>query len=162
MIQNPDPSCPMCNHEQRAAASAMLRCGASYQEIATAFQMSDVDAIEKHFRDHAPLPALSVDPHNASDAQLASLLNDSSELYYSAALQNNLPAASSSLAVRLRCIAEMGEREAKREKRDNLLEAADPHDPHTWTDELHKFIAAYMDGILARRAEIESQNEVNA
>lgn len=160
MMQNPDPTCAMCNHEQRAAASAMLRIGASFQEIATAFQMSDVDAIEKHFRDHAPLPALAVDPRNASDAQLASLLNDSSELYYSAALQNNLPAASSSLAVRLRCIAEMGERETARDKREQLLEGADPCDPHTWPDELHKFIAAYMDGILTRATEAEYQNEV--
>jgi hypothetical protein len=145
----PNPDCPVCIHEQRAAGSAMVKMGASAEEVAHALQV-DVAIVETHFRDHAPIPPLDADPRSASDNELAQLLNDSTELYLQSVLQNNLTAASASLGVRLRCIAEKGERESAREKREKLLEGADPRNSATWPRELAEFIRTYQDDIINR------------
>jgi hypothetical protein len=155
--QSPDPDCPVCMHSSRAAGSAMVKCGASLEEVAHALQVTP-DDVEIHFRDHAPIPP--VDPRSASDNELVQLLNDSTELYLQSVLQNNLTAASASLGVRLRTLSEKATREASREKREQLLDGVDPLAPvNSWPDALQKFLGKYFDGLLNRLAE---RNEVNA
>jgi len=127
----------------------MVKCGASFDEVATALQVT-IDDVENHFRDHAPIPSLSADPRSASDDELEQLLNDSTELYLQSVLQNNLTAASASLGVRLRTLSEKANRtEAKAESRGELL-SADPEDCSTWSPELAGWIFRYQDALLAR------------
>jgi hypothetical protein len=157
----PTEDCPICASPQRAAGAAMVKCGASLQEVATALQVA-VDDVQTHFAEHSPIPISNIDPHSASDNELAQLLHDSTELYLQSVLQNSLVSASSALSVRLRCVSEMGEREVKREKHQGELLAVDPEDCSTWSSELANWIMRYQDGILRRMAEVENRNEVEA
>jgi hypothetical protein len=158
-LQSPNPDCALCMSERRIAAASMKELGATNEEIANAIGLAATE-IDQHFREC--IPSENADPRAASDAELDSLLRHATELYYGATLQNNLVAASSSLSVRLRVLSEMAEREASREKRQELLLGSDPADPSTWSPEVGVFIRSYMDSILERSAATaEKEEEVN-
>lgn len=152
----PDPSCAVCSHPQRLAGSAMRDMNASMEEIAIALQL-DPDEVERHFTACVPKVLLPEDgdtPFAASDQQLELLLQNSCELYYSAALMGNMVAASSALAVRLRCLTEIGRRAEAKAEHQELLLGADPRDPQTWPRDLADFVNAYHDDILNRLDEV--------
>lgn len=138
---------------------SMHELGARMEEIAAATGL-DAGDIDRHFLKCIP-PSDTVDPRSASDAELNSLLRHATELYYGATLQNNLVAASSSLGVRLRCIAEIGQREAARAERAGLLDGVDPVNTplSEWPKELAAFTRAYLDGIVERAAAAEKAAE---
>lgn len=151
------PDCPICSHSSRAAGAAMVKCGASIEEVATALQVT-ADDVEVHFRDHAPIPP--VNPKCASDGELEQLLHDSTELYLQSVLQNNLTAASASLGVRLRTLSEKASRESSREKRESLLEGVSARSPlHEWPAPLQAFVGDYLDSLL-EKVTAEKENEV--
>ncbi|MGD0413781.1 MAG: hypothetical protein ABSA80_00370 [Terriglobales bacterium] len=146
-------NCALCNHPQRVAAASMKELGATLGEIATAVGLDAAD-VERHFT--ACVKVISLDSEDAnspvegSDQQLQVLLQNATELYHSSVLMGNYVSASSALAVRLRCLTEIGRRAAARSERKELLVGADPHDPQTWPHELAQFINAYQDDILRR------------
>jgi len=131
----------------------MKELGATLGEIATAVGLDAAD-VERHFT--ACVKVISLDSEDAnspvegSDQQLQVLLQNATELYHSSVLMGNYVSASSALAVRLRCLTEIGRRAAARSERKELLVGADPHDPQTWPHELAQFINAYQDDILRR------------
>lgn len=91
---------------------------------------------------------------DASDNDLRKLIKDSEETYFACASTGNLSAASASLGVRLRALAELNERQRSREKRSELLDGADPTNPATWPLDLSTFVIKYQDGILCRLSEV--------
>lgn len=161
----PDPSCLLCSHPQRIVGASMRDLNATMEEIAVALHLDPV-AVERHFSICVPRIALpSLDDldsaFDASDQQLELLLQHSLELFHSAALTGNMVAGSSALAVRLRCLTEIGRRTESRAERQELLLGADPTDPHTWPEPVSRFINLYIDGVLSRVAESsQKENEV--
>jgi hypothetical protein len=162
-IPIPNPDCPLCSHPQRVAAASMRELQASYEEIAVALQL-DAGDVERHFT--SCVKVISLNPEEVgtvegSDQQLQILLVNAGELYHSSVLSGNYVSASSSLAVRLRCLAEIGRRAETRAKHQELLVGADPCDPSTWPREVGDFINLYLDSILSRLAEAKNR-EVEA
>ncbi len=142
----------------------MRDMNATAEEIAVSLQL-DPDQVERHFSVCVPKIAGIDDldnPAGASDAQLALLLQHSLELYHAAGLMGNMVAASSALAVRLRCLTEIGRRAETREKRAGVLDGVDPTSPmSSWPPELAAFWSAWMDDMLLRIAAAKEQEEVN-
>jgi hypothetical protein len=143
----------------------MRELQASYEEIAVALQL-DAGDVERHFT--SCVKVISLNPEEVgtvegSDQQLQVLLQNATELYHSSVLTGNYVSASSSLAVRLRCLAEIGRRGETRTKNRGELLSADPEDPDTWSPELARWVMAYQDGILSRLDAIKSRQteEVN-
>jgi hypothetical protein len=156
-IPLPNPDCPLCCHPQRVAAASMRELQASDEEVATALQL-DAGDVQRHFS--SCVKVISMNPEEVgtvegSDQQLQVLLQNATELYHSSVLTGNYVSASSSLAVRLRCLAEIGRRAETRAKHQELLEGADPTDPSTWPREVGDFINAYHDDILGRMRNTE-------
>jgi len=123
----------------------MRDIGASIGEIAEAGRLPG-DAIEKHFAECLP----PITGGQESDAQLAQLLRDATELYYASVLASAWASASSSLAVRLRALTELARRAELRVKQGDLFDGSDPLRPETFGPEISAFIAAYTDGLLQR------------
>ena len=141
----PDSNCAVCMSAARAALSAMRDLGASIEEMSEAGRLS-AEVLEKHFAECVP----PINGGEESDAQLAQLLRDATELYFGAVLGSAWPAASSALAVRLRALAELSRRTELRAKHGSLLDGSDPRDPQTWSPEVAAFIQAHIDSILER------------
>jgi hypothetical protein len=128
----------------------MVKCGASFEEVAIALQVT-VDDVQTHFELHAPIPPMNADPRSASDSELEQLLHDSTELYLQSVLQNNLTAASASLGVRLRTLTEKANRAVDREKHGlNLLEGVEPtvKSMQFWPGPLQSFWRLWADDLL--------------
>ncbi|HLX84840.1 MAG TPA: hypothetical protein VKR59_13135 [Terriglobales bacterium] len=85
-----------------------------------------------------------------SNDDLEKVAFDALETYTVAASKGELSTAASALRVRLAALNQRTEREAEREKRDELLASADPCEPETWSPELANFIRRYTDNILLR------------
>jgi hypothetical protein len=159
----PNLDCPVCRHPQRVAAASMKELKATDEEIATALQLDEVD-VTRHFT--TCIKVLSLEDsedldapfdRSQSDHQLQVLLQNATELYHSAVLQGNMVAGSSALAVRLRCLNEIGRRGETREKRAGLLDGVDPTNPASWPPELAHFWRLWSDDLLRRIDESKSR-----
>lgn len=142
----------------------MRDMNATAEEIAVSLQL-DPDQVERHFSVCVPKIAGIDDldnPAGASDGQLALLLQHSLELFHAAGLMGNMVAASSALAVRLRCLTEIGRRAETRAKNQGEILSADPERPESWSPELGAWISRYLDFIVARIDVAESQREMEA
>jgi len=145
-----DFTCDVCANPARASFLAALEAGATIDEIAGGSGLAP-GVLQRHFTECIPqIPDHGGDVSAASDAELAALIVHSEELYCASVLSNNLSAASSSLTVRLRALAERERRTELRDERKAMIEGASPLDRSTWGEALHKFMAAYIDGCLSR------------
>ena len=142
-------SCDICRSPQRLALLSMKELGATTAELAEAGNFTPA-MIELHFATHVNVQSGTDDP-NVDQA-----LTDAQELFFTATLSGNLNAAASALSVRGRLLNDMRRRKESTAKRKNLIENADPCDPHTWPAELAEFIQAVQDDIVRRVVDFEA------
>jgi len=152
MKKNAKSACPLCASRYRSAANSMRELGASTTEIADCCGI-DPASVEGHFTTCLKPAALSENDKllGGTDDELRALLRDAEENYHAATVSGNQAAASSSLNVRLRILAALGNREQMSAERQ-VSEGDDPTDPRTWTPERSEWVRQYFDSVLSREA----------
>lgn len=158
-IPLPNLDCPLCCHPQRVSGASMRELGASDSEVATALQLDEA-CVSRHFTSCVktiPLNPEEIGTVEGSDQQLQVLLQNATELYHSSVLTGNYVSASSSLAVRLRCLAEIGRRAETRAKNRGEILTADVEDCSTWDPDLRDWVFRYQNSILDRMRNMKEE-----